>query len=350
MQKTSQLSRRNFLTAGTGAAVSAAFGTQVLAEEQPREKTAKNSVKFSVFADIHHFPGVFYSQTPKHLVEIQERAVRENCEFIIHCGDFCHHPHKEKEFINQYMDFKIPGYHTCGNHDFDGCSFEETMEAYRLEKGYYFFDRGGFRFVILDANYFRNEDGTFTHYGNGNYFKYRGNAISIIPPEQMSWLAETLEKSPYPCALFSHQSFEREVGGIANWKNIRDLIDSTNQRHPGRVRLCVNGHHHRDFIRVLNGVVYFDLNSATHEWVEKRHNFYPEELCKEYSMVNHTLVFEDPVHAVVTMDSDGLLKIEGMKSQMLYGITRTKAGMSFADGSGRPVTPEVQSAEMRLSY
>lgn len=340
-------SRRGFLTAGTAAALSlSTLETSSAAESS----SPKNSVKFSIFADIHHCPGQFFSRAPEHLKQIQERAVRENCDFIIHCGDFCHRPTQEMEFVESFNQFRIPGYHVLGNHDQDGCAWEETLRAYRLEKGYYFFDRNGFRFVALDANWFRNQDGTFTHYSNGNYFKYRGPAISVIPPEQLTWLADVLETSPNPCVLFSHQSFEREVGGIANWEEIRNLIDSVNARHPGRIRLCVNGHYHRDFLRVLNQVVYFDLNSASFDWVERTHDLYPKELCEKYSLVNHTVVYEDPVHAVITLDSEGLIKIDGMESKMLLGVTRTKAGLAFADSSGRPVFPKVQSAEMRFRY
>ena len=346
MKNSRFVNRRGFLTAGAGAALSVSLGSAVSAQEQ----TANNTVKFSVFADIHHAPGVFLSRTPEHLVQIQDRAVREKCDFIIHCGDFCHDPQKETEFVKLFNDFQIPSYHTPGNHDFDGCSCEATFKAYRLENGFYFFDRNGFRFVVLDANYFQNEDGTFTHYSNGNYFKYRGNAITILPPEEMEWLAKTLEDSPFPCVLFSHQSFEREVGSIANWEEIRELIDSVNARHPGRIRMCINGHHHRDFIRIQNQVVYFEMNSATHEWLEKTHDLFPEDVCREHRMVNHTIVFEDPIHAVVTMDSVGLIKIEGMETEMFMGVTRTRAGMKFADASGRPVFAKVQSAEMRFSY
>ena len=66
------------------------------------ENGTPNRVKFSVFADIHHYPGVFMSQTPEHLTQIQDRAVREQCDFIIHVGDFTHNPTAEPEFIRQY--------------------------------------------------------------------------------------------------------------------------------------------------------------------------------------------------------------------------------------------------------
>ncbi|MDO4629535.1 MAG: metallophosphoesterase [Planctomycetia bacterium] len=359
-KESKNVSRRNFLA---GAALSVGGVSlmktdYVLGEnaententENTESKKPVNQVKFSVFADFHHHPGVFCSRSAEHMPIIQNRALREKCDLIIHCGDFTHEPHLETEFVNSYNNFQIPSYHTPGNHDFDTCTPEETFHAYRIENGYYSFDRNGFRFIVLDANYFRNEDGTFTHYSKGNYFKYTGNAISNLPPEEVKWLSETLEKSPFPCILFSHQSYEREVGGIANWEEIRTLIDSVNDRHPGRVRLCINGHYHRDHIRILRNVVYFDLNSASFDWVERTHNCYPEELCKEYSLANHTVIYEDPVHAVITMNTDGLIQIDGMESKMLYGITRRDAGLRFADNCGRPVFPQVTSATMIMKY
>ncbi len=349
MKNSNRLDRRNFLTIGAASALTVPLAAPLQAESVSNIQT-RSTVKFSLFSDIHHCPGQFFSNAPRRLAQIQDRAVRENCDFIIHCGDFCHNPKKETEFVKQFNDFRIPSYHVLGNHDCDGCSADETFEAYRLKKNYYFFDRNGFRFVVIDANYFRNEDGTFIHYSNGNYYKYRGDAVCIIPPEQVAWLTDVLENSPYPCVLFSHQSVEREGKSVKNWEEIRNLIDATNSRHPGRIRMYVNGHHHRDFIRILNQVVYFDLNSTTHEWLSKRHDLYPKEIVDSFSMANHTVIYDDPVHAVVTMDSDGLLKIEGMKSKMFMGITPENAGCVSADSSGRPVFPTVQSATLRFAY
>lgn len=349
MRRQRDLNRRRFLTVGAGTAFAATLGRTTQAETAP-ETPSNATVKFSLFSDLHHCPDSFYSEGPRRLKTIQERAVREKCSFIIHCGDLCHNPKKEREFVESYQNFAIPSYHACGNHDFDGCSFEETLAAYGLDKGYYYFDRDGFRFVVLDGNYFRADDGTFTHYSNGNYFQYKGSAISILPPEQLAWFAETLSTSPFPCATFIHQSFERERGGIANWREIREIIDGVNRKTPGRVRLCCNGHHHRDFIRVLNDVVYFDVNSTTHEWLNVRHDLFPEELSKKYANMGRTVIFNDPVHAIVTMSADGTIAIDGMESSMFMGVTTEKAGAAFADGSGRPVFPSVQSFKAKFSY
>ena len=49
-------------------------------------------MKFLVFADWHHAPGRFPGRSMEDLRLIQSRAEEENCEFIIHAGDFCHGP------------------------------------------------------------------------------------------------------------------------------------------------------------------------------------------------------------------------------------------------------------------
>ena len=345
--KKKRLSRRVFLAS----TVMAAGGPMAVADTQntpPEHANAPetNRVKFSVFADIHHYPGVFMSQTPEHLTAIQDRAVRSKCDFIIHVGDFTHNPPDCRDFIEQYNHFAIPSYHTLGNHDQDGCAWEETLAAYKMEDGHYFFDKNGFRFIVLDPNYILLDD-QYIHYTKSNYYKSPGRQ-PVLPPEQLRWLAETLDSAPGSCVLFSHQSFEREVNGIVNWREIRNVIDEANRKNRGRVRLCINGHHHRDFLRILDNVVYFDLNSASYDWVERTHDLYPPELCEQYKLVNHTVVFNDPIHAVVTLDTEGLVKIEGMESSMLLGVTREKAGLSFADASGRPVFPRVQSAILNI--
>ncbi|MBQ8363006.1 MAG: hypothetical protein IJX36_03630, partial [Thermoguttaceae bacterium] len=77
---------------------------------------------------------------------------------------------------------------------------------------------------------------------------------------------------------------------------------------------------------------------------------FPKELCDQADNMNHTVLFNDPVHAVVTMSADGTLEIAGMESSMFMGVTTEKAGAAFADSSGRPVFPSVQSFKAKFSY
>ena len=105
-------------------------------------------MKFLLFSDLHHYPGVFMGGTWEHLREIQRRAEEENCEFLIHAGDFCHGPTLVPDYVKAYNDFHIPSYHCLGNHDSDKTSYEETLKYYNMPNGYYFFDNGGSGFNI----------------------------------------------------------------------------------------------------------------------------------------------------------------------------------------------------------
>ena len=49
-------------------------------------------MKFTVFSDIHHHPGVSPSGDEPFLEIIQKRAEANNCDFILSGGDFTHGP------------------------------------------------------------------------------------------------------------------------------------------------------------------------------------------------------------------------------------------------------------------
>ena len=297
---------------------------------------------FSVFADLHHYPGVFMGGTDEDLAFIQEMAERAGSEFIIHAGDFCHGPSLVPDYVEKYNRFHIPSYHCLGNHDSDSTSFAETLRMYGMPDGHYFFDRGGYRFIVCDPNYYLL-DGEYIHYDLGNYYKY-GSLRDYMPPDQLDWLRETIGSAPGPCILISHESFERP-DGVKNREEVLRIIREANVRRPHSVLMCINGHYHRDFIRILDNVCFWDLNSASYDWVAIRHDCYPEELCREYRLLANTVVYNDPIHAVVTLEGT-TITIEGMESSMFMGITREHTDNPLYDEAGRPVTPTVQSARI----
>jgi len=112
--------------------------------------------------------------------------------------------------------------------------------------------------------------------------------------------------------------------------------------------MAINGHHHKDNLRIFKGIAFLDLNSATYDWFDQAHDKYPKELCEAYKLVSNTLVWEDPIHAVITLRDDGYIKIEGMESKFLFGIDPEAAGLPLAT-NGRLCTPNVLSAEFKLS-
>ncbi len=301
-------------------------------------------MKFSVFADLHHYPGVFMGGTVEGLEFIQQRAKEEKCSFIIHAGDFSHGPSHIRDYLALYNDFEIPSYHCLGNHDSDSTSYAETLRLYNMPDGHYFFDCEGYRFIICDPNYYFL-DGEYIHYDLGNYYKY-GQYRDFMPPEQLQWLRETIETAPGPCILISHESFER-ADGVKNREEVLNIINEANRTKPHSVIMCINGHHHRDFIRILDNVCYFDLNSASYDWVGIKHDCYPKELCEEYRLLSNTVVYNDPIHAVITLEGTSI-HIDGMESTMFMGINREHTENPVYDGAGRAVTPTVQSARITL--
>ena len=306
------------------------------------------TIKFSLFSDLHHYPGVFRSQTPEHLWQIQRRAEEEKVDFIIHCGDLTHAPHECQDFVGMYNDFHIPSYHCLGNHDTDGTPLEQTLRLYHMPDGHYYFDQNGFRMIVADPNYYFH-GGEYIHYDMGNYYPY-GPYRDFMPPDQIDWLKGAIEGAPGPCLIFSHESFEREGNGVQNRALVRQVIHEANQKRPGSVLLCANGHYHRNALTILDNVAYFDVNSASYDWLDNAHDLYPEEETRAIRLLNHTVCYNDPIHAVVTVSEDGGIEIKGMESSMLYGVRREDTPNPRCDADGRPVEPRVLSAKFRLIF
>ena len=342
------MKRREFLrNAGLLGAGAALVTGSAVAKANP--KSAEDALTFCLFSDIHYYPGVFPHASHEWLQRILDRAVREKAEFVIHLGDFTHRDKDTEAYVKLYNNFSLPTYHTIGNHENDGRTYEQVLKAYGMKCGYYFFDRKGFRFIVLDPNYFKHGE-AFVHYANGNYFKAlrEGAYGPALPPDQVKWLRETVESSPYPCVLMSHQSFERERDGVKNYQEVRDLINAANRRHPGRVLLVMNGHYHTDNLRILDGVVYFDVNSANYQWVEHPHKLYPKELLAKYSCAKHSVIYNDPISAIVTLTRDGGIKIEGQKSTLFMGVTQEMTGNPRFDCMGRETTAVIQSVDLKM--
>lgn len=302
-------------------------------------------MKFLMFSDFHCYPGVFKAGTPEDLRMLQRRAVEESCAFLLHAGDLCHGPELVLELMAVCDDSPLPLYHCLGNHDTDSTSLARTLEYYHMPGGYYFFDEGGYRFIICDPNYYLL-DGEYIHFDLGNYYAH--NALRHhMPPEQLAWLEKTITASPWPCILVSHESFERETSGVQNYADVRRIINEANRRKPHSVLLCINGHNHRDNLRILDGVCYWDLNSTSYDWIDVPHRLYPEELYEQYRLIGNTVIYNDLLYAIVELE-DTTLRIRGMESSMYLGVSRQHTDNPLLDAMGRPVSPTIQSVCLTL--
>lgn len=304
-------------------------------------------MKFLMFSDLHYWPGTFYDSNLDTVRMFFRRAKEEGCDFILHSGDMCHGPTLVPELMELLESAPVPVYHCLGNHDTDRTPYAETLKAYRMPDGHYFFDTCGYRVIVLDSNYCK-VDGEYIHYNMGNYFQWPERR-DYTPPEQLDWLEKTVEESSWPCILVSHDSYERETGGAKDQCRVRQIIRNANEKQPHKVLMVMNGHYHRDNLRILDNVLYWDINSVNFDWVgEPEHcDLFPQELYDRFSCMKHLVCYREPLYAIVTVEGT-TVTIEGTESEFLGGIGREQIGAALTDPDGRPATPRIQSTKIQL--
>ena len=177
---------------------------------------------------------------------------------------------------------RIPIHHCLGNHDIWGWHRKSgavgseplfgkklAQERLHLTSPYYYFDRAGWRFIVLDS----------VQQGGADDYEARLDAA------QFDWLSETLAATPPEmfivvvshvpilgggCLFFSGTPGEREKSGNwiipGSWLHLdaRALHDLW-VRFP-RVRLCLAGHTHLSEQLTYDGLTYINGGSVSGRW------------------------------------------------------------------------------------
>ena len=210
------------------------------------------------------------------------------------------------------------------------------------ECAYYYFDEPAakLRYVVIDTTDSISPTRKYWGVENG------------VHPRQLDWLRETIETSPNPCVVLSHQSFERPTNGagVQNKDAVQAIFNAANAKCPGKVRLVMNGHLHTDYLRLLDNILYWDVNSANYAWFDKTHTCYPADYVKTHRLANHNLGWARPLSAILTLTREGGVKIDGAKADWLYGVTPQQANLARFDANGRFFTPTIQSANFKFVY
>ncbi len=279
-------------------------------------KTSQTSFRFLVFSDLHYAPGAWCSDSPARLQTILTRAEKEAVSFIIQLGDFLYDREKNGWIVDRYLSTTIPVYSVLGNHDTDAMTVEENLALFHMENNFYFFDRGGYRFLVLDPNY--DFDGrNCVHYEPG---LKRHITRGYLPPEQLEWMDRTLRESPYPCILFSHESAER-TNGIYNRDDAWNIISAVHRETDTRVLLWINGHYHCDCFSVINDVCCLDLNSVSFYWTDLENHCYSEEEYRKTTQLKHCLLYDTALSAVITLNGTESLSVSGAEGNFLGDLT-----------------------------
>ena len=314
-----------------------------------------SEIKFLAFADLHNAAG-YYNHGAQRMQAIKDHAIAENVDMVLHCGDLTHGPSVQPEpsVLPICESLPMPLLHSFGNHECDGDTYEDVLAAYHMENGYYYRDVKGFRFIAYDAHHMIHH-GEFMHYSKLNYWhpphgiREPETIMDVLGEEQIRWIEQTIMDSPYPCILFGHHSWVRHISGLIpeERKAVKEMLRRVN-KDKQRVMMVMCGHYHVDYMTIEDNVVFFELNSTSNYWHGQTHDEFPQEVFENAHSAHHTTIYNDPVHAIITLKDDGTIQIKGMESSYFCGVSPESLGWKTTDASGRPMTPHVMSASLKL--
>lgn len=327
MRGITAINRRGFLSAAMGAGVSLALPPGSFGEGN-----AARPLRFGLIADPHQ--DIMHDAASR--VGAFVRAMEaEKADFIVQLGDFCQPHPRNQAFLETFRAFEGPAHHVLGNHDMDGgYAREETVAYYGMPHRHYTFEAGGVRFIVLDCND-RNPEGT----GQG-YSKY-------VAKDQAEWLEGELADAKAPCVILSHQPLDNGFGGgIDNGDEIRAILENANADGP-KVIACFSGHLHRNYAKLIGGIYYIQINSASYHWLggDYKHRSYPDEIHEAHPWIEYTAPYRDPLWAVAAIDpAAGVLEIRGRRSEWV-GPNPVELGAFSVDDSAT-VEPAVSDWRM----
>ncbi len=313
--------RRNFLKqltilGGTGLSLPLVAGN--ITDLSLEKKKAGKSVKFGIISDIHRD---LIPDADSRLNIFMKKVEIEKPDFIISLGDFCFGIPENQSFIKQFASAVCPAYHVLGNHDMDRNTKDEMIDFFKIPSRYYSFDSNGYHFVVLDANNLY-KDGKYIDYAKANYF-VDGSFREYIDDTQIEWFRNDIASTTFPVMVFSHQSLYHYSLGVKNRLELQLIMEEENRKSGyNKVIACFNGHNHLDFYRKINGIHYFDINSASYYWFEPASpGRYPDKLLyKKYPHLDNIALYKDPLYAFVNIDTKGNFSVKGVQSEWVAPI------------------------------
>jgi 3',5'-cyclic AMP phosphodiesterase CpdA len=255
------LDRKSFIRSLALAGAATALPTASLLAAPEITNTAKRSLRVAHITDIHVMPG----KVPEYGMATalnEVNALADRADFIIAGGDMIMDSmstskDKVKEMWKTFHgivkgDNSLSIHHTIGNHDCynigrSAASYADAkkwaIEEFQIPKQYYSFDKGKWRFIILDSIHPKAIPGY----------------IGKLDDEQLDWLKKTLADTPadmYVCVI-SHipllavcttfdggrVKFDQwRIGGGNLHEDAKVLKDLFYQSK--KVKACLSGHIH----------------------------------------------------------------------------------------------------------
>ena len=328
---------------------------------------------FAVFSDFHYKKGM-YASTIDGMQAIVDRAAKANVAFMIHGGDFCNDYKGSPELMNAYLknNRSLPAYGVYGNHELESRGNVMPLVTPLLTNqadsivwatpdgkigdgftAHYYFESNGFRIICLDSNYSWNaEKKEWQHNTEASYGPPNGNSSgNSLGPKQLEWLENVLMDAAdkgIPCLVFSHVGYSAEWSSAPDTKKVREIFQKANAARQGTVLMAVNGHLHTNHVKVIDNILFFDVNTVyngdwqggqkeqhyadgmTYDFVDYDADGKPTGSRKrnltELGQAKNTWFFTDPLSAIVTIDSLSHIVIDGSQTTWRYNVIPSNDG------------------------
>lgn len=277
---------------------------------------AQETVKFLLFADLHYD---IMPDAEGRLRTVIEQAKKQKVDFMLELGDFIPITPQYAAAKERVQASPVKLYHTLGNHDVDSNDKQAYINYWGIPASYYYFDKGKFRFIVLDSDFFRDKDGVIKPYNKGNYGRVEETERNKYSKEELAWLENLLQDTEHICILFSHAPINDQYAEISENKDIHAVI--TKARDNGtKIAMVFGGHMHSDNYHQIDGINYMQVNSISNIWGGSKFintERYSESDQKKYPSVKYVIPYEKALYAIVEVNASGTVKIKGVKSKYI---------------------------------
>ena len=323
------------------------------------------TLDFTVLADLHYMQGK-YSASIADLTTILDRAKANNSSFVMHMGDFCNDYKGSVELTNTYMASEIPTYGIYGNHELESANNSMDYVTPLLTNqpdevtwgtadgnidergaiGYYYFEKEGFRIVCTDSNYSWNEaKQEWQHNTMNSWGSPEGNTKpNSLGDVQLAWLEDVLmdaAESSIPCVVLSHATMSGSWEPSPDSDAVQAIFRRVNTIKKGTVLLALNGHNHQDHMKIVDDVVYIDINTVRNGfWDSNGQAHYTDDQTFEFvkydtdgkvistemaplnslSSSAATWFFEEPLSANIRISTAGYIHVDGWETDWMYDV------------------------------
>ncbi len=243
-------------------------------------------MKVGVFTDAHYAEGLTMQAT-RTCGKSYDKVTRilqffRDVDVVIQLGDLINvtgDAVQDEKNISRMQallkELKVPCYSVLGNHDVETAPKKRFLPEH--PEGYYTFEVGKFRFIVLDGNYISTGE-------SYEVTEWRWTD-TWIPEGQLAWLERTLQETAGPAIVLCHQNLDDRGDDphlIGNASQVRALLEKS-----GKVAAVLQGHCHRGCFSRVNGIPYYTFRA----------------LCEK----------ENVPCAIVSLMDDGSVQVEEME-------------------------------------